>query len=302
MSQDPWAPHRQAVTESQMSHNVSGPRGNTVNPRSRARQWCVTVNNYTEADLSQLSHLSRKSKFWIIAKEGQAEGKTPHLQAYFQFKNQTRFSTIKTAVPRAHIEKARGSVQQNYIYCSKEGDFESNITPTITRDDLKSQVLATYDSVTWKPWQQSVLDILAEDPDARSIHWIHEPRGNVGKSFLARYLACRAGTIISSGKAADIFNQVNTAIDKGFPPRIIICDVPRVCAKYVSYQALEGLKNGLIYSGKYEGGVCIFHQPHVICFANSRPDLDSMSRDRWKIHKIHDGQLFLTVTPSAPQF
>lgn len=276
-----------------LSHHVSG-GGVILKPSSRGRSWTLTVNNWTENHMSQLSRLSTKSKHWIIGKEIGDSG-TPHLQAYFQFKNQTRFSTLKKAVPTGHWEKAKGSVQDNYVYCSKDGDFDSNIVPKVSRQDLIDLVLNSYENVIWKPWQQSVLDMLAVNPDSRTINWIYEPTGNVGKSFLAKYLACKPGTIISSGKAADVFNQLNTAIEKGARPTLVILDVPRVIADFVSYQALEKLKDGCLYSGKYEGGTCIFPDLHVVAFANQKPTIEKMSKDRWKIFEIKNNTLFQKI-------
>jgi len=277
--------------EDKKSQDVSG-GGVILEPSSRSRTWCLTVNNYNSTDLSQVTQLSQKSRWWIIGKEGKEGSATPHLQCYFSFNNQTRFSTLKRAIPRGHWEVAKGTRDQNYKYCAKEGDFETNIVPKLTRDDMKAMVLAKYDSVVWKPWQQDVIDFLSVDPDSRTIRWIYEPTGNVGKSFLAKYLACREGTIISSGKANDIFNQVNTALESGVLPKVVILDVPRVVADYVSYQALEKLKDGCLYSGKYEGGVCIFPEVHVIAFSNQKPDLSKMSKDRWKLYEIKEELLY----------
>ena len=49
---------------------------------------------------------------------------------------------------------------------------------------------------------------------------------------------------------------------------------------------LEQIKNGMIYSGKYEGGQCLFESPHIVIFANSKPEIENMSIDRWNIKEI----------------
>jgi hypothetical protein len=54
----------------------------------------------------------------------------------------------------------------------------------------------------------------------------------------------------------------------------------------VNYGAIEQIKNGLLFSGKYEGGQCVFNQPHVIVFANAEPKEEQMSMDRWDIREI----------------
>lgn len=55
---------------------------------------------------------------------------------------------------------------------------------------------------------------------------------------------------------------------------------------YVSYEAIESVKDGIFFSGKYESGMTIFNQPHIICFANFAPDIGKMSSDRWKIFEL----------------
>ena len=54
-----------------------------------------------------------------INEEG--EEVTPHIQAYFHWKNAKKISTIKRKFPRAHIEIAKADWRMNFIYCSKEG-------------------------------------------------------------------------------------------------------------------------------------------------------------------------------------
>lgn len=278
--------------KSQESQNVSRGGGNT-RPHRDTRSRAFTVTSFDiDSHAVSMSRLSQQAEAWIIGKEICPETKRQHLQCYFRFKNQKRFSTMKSALPGAHIETAKADDQANYKYCSKEGDFKTNITPKIDRADLVDMVLKTYNSVTWRPWQKDVLDIVEKDPDTRTVVWIFEPRGNQGKSFLAKFLCCRTGTVISSGKATDIFNQVNQSIEAGILPKLVICDVPRVCKDFVSYQAIEKLKDGCLYSGKYEGGVCLFPAVHVICFANQMPEVSKMSSDRWLIYEIKDNQLF----------
>lgn len=64
---------------------------------------------------------------------------------------------------------------------------------------------------------------------------------------------------------------------------------------YVNYGALESSKNGHVFSGKYESGSKAFNKPHVICFANAPPDLESMSKDRWNV--VHIQELIDAIPP-----
>lgn len=241
---------------------------------------------------------SRGAKY-IIGKEV-GEGGTPHLQGYVRFKNQVKFSTVRNMVNGGHFEMAKGSDDDNYTYCSKDNDFVTNMEPPrkkLTADDMIAEVKAKYTEVQWRDWQTDLLSIIEsekEETDERSIHWVWETTGSVGKTYLCRYLACEPDTIICSGKASDVFNQILTMIEKvGMKPALIVADIPRYAANYVSYQALEKCKDACVFSGKYEGGKCVWTPcPIVVCFSNSPPDRSQMSADRWNVYQIKDQKLF----------
>lgn len=93
--------------------------------------YCFTLNNPTEADLKVIKSLETdpRCKYYIIGREVGESG-TPHLQGYVYFKHQIVFATCKKLLPRAHIEPALGSPDQNITYCSKDGDtYEWGVKP-----------------------------------------------------------------------------------------------------------------------------------------------------------------------------
>jgi len=58
---------------------------------------------------------------------------------------------------------------------------------------------------------------------------------------------------------------------------------------YISYEALEEIKDGLFFSGKYESGMVCINPPHVVVLCNFAPDESKLSKDRWVIKNIdHD--------------
>lgn len=250
-----------------------GSGGNTSNPR--ARKWCMTLNNYTEEEYEKIKAYFKHKKHWIIGKEG--KNATPHLQGYFESKNAVEFKTLKNLCSRAHWEITKGDTEDNRRYCSKEGDYETNIPIP-----LKERLLDRYRSVVWKDWQQKILDILETEPDARTIHCVVDYKGNSGKSFLCKYIDLKYDVILASGKKEDIFNQVKLYMEEGKEPRIILLDIPRSQDR-ISWGAIEALKNGHIYSGKYEGGKLVFDYVHVIIFMNHEPPRYEMSEDRWNV-------------------
>lgn len=263
-------------------------RGNTstLSSTKKQRAWCITLNNYTTLEYDTITqHLSDE---YIIGKEGNSEEKTQHLQIYFKYKNARSFMSMKKIFPRGHIEKAKGSPKDNYIYCSKEKDFITNMSITTVREKGIQLCLTEYENVNWYKYQLDVLEIIGKKPNNRSINWFWEKTGNIGKSYLAKYICLtNDDVIICDGKKTDVLNQINTMIEIGKKlPRIILLDVPRTSLEFINYGLIESIKGGLVYSGKYEGGTCIFPHPHVIIFANEPPNKDAMSGDRWNVIEI----------------
>jgi hypothetical protein len=248
------------------------------------RKWCFTENNPEAGTWEQrVEKFKSLAKFWIIAREVGESG-TPHFQGYVEWNSPMLFDNMKKLMPRAWLAKAKGTTEQNRRYCMKQGDYSTNI-PLPRRETI----LCKYEAVEWKCWQRHIIDLVDDQyGDDRTINWFWENDGNVGKSFLTKYLVLKYDAIICSGKSADVFNQVNTWLqDHGeASPKLVVVDIPRCSMDYVNYQAIEAVKNGLLYSGKYEGGVCVFESPVVICMSNGPPDTDKLSMDRWNIHMI----------------
>lgn len=126
-----------------------------------------------------------------------------------------------------------------------------------------------------KVWQQNVLNLLEAEPNDRTIYWVHESRGNVGKSRLARHLIMEHGAVELHGKVADMAHAYQEQ-------RIVVFDLARSQEeKYEHiYHFAEKLKNGVFFSPKYESGMKVFKAPHVIFFANVAPPSGVWSEDR----------------------
>lgn len=273
----------------------SGGLGNTEPTPSHApvreRGWTITLNNYTEEEYNKLIEAAQlTSQKWVVGKEVGEKCKTPHLQGYIYVKNKISLKTLKKEFSgRAHFEVAKGTPEQNYAYCIKEGDYKANgFTKELTfKEKLNQRLLKKYENIEWKSWQKAIIDIVNSEPDSRTINWVCDYVGNSGKSFLTKYLALTKNVIIADGKKDNIFNQVNRMLNEDeIEFEVVMLDIPRSGEGYVNYGVLEQLKNGLIYSGKYEGGVCAFDDVHVIVFANFMPNQKEMSGDRWNIIEL----------------
>ena len=103
---------------------------------SPAKAWCFTLNNYTKEEhgamVLQFSKISEKNPNfkYIVGKEVGEQG-TPHLQGYIQsnkkFRPLPQFKVMRDNKQAMHFERAKGNAMQNFRYCSKDGDFVSNM-------------------------------------------------------------------------------------------------------------------------------------------------------------------------------
>lgn len=90
-----------------------------------SRSWVWTLNNYTPEEIEAIEANSDKFRYLCFGKEVGKNG-TPHLQGFVYFRNAVRMATVKSVVGvRAHCEIAKGNVDQNRGYCSKDSTEEN---------------------------------------------------------------------------------------------------------------------------------------------------------------------------------
>lgn len=213
---------------------------------------------------------------WFIFQEETGESGTEHLQGTLCLQKKQRLTELKKLNRRINWQPTR-SVKASIEYCTKYETRSGDIY--YHGIDLPEKI----DLCTPYGWQLEVLKIIQQKPDNRSIYWFWEPNGGVGKTELAKYLVVKHNALMLTGKSQDMYHMISK-----FPKKrkLILCDVPKSSMEYINYSAIEQIKNGLIFSGKYEGTQLVFNSPHVFVFANEEPDYEAMSRDRWKVKRI----------------
>lgn len=88
----------------------------------RSRDWCFTLNNYTQEEYDSISGMD-KYTYLVIGKEV-GECGTPHLQGYIYFPNGKTMTSVKKILgKRVHLESTKGSPTQASEYCKKDGDY-----------------------------------------------------------------------------------------------------------------------------------------------------------------------------------
>lgn len=269
------------------SSNSSKDLGNTKpGPKrqiSPAKGWCFTWNNPIlkgEDILTQKFHSVGASYIFQLEK-GEKEG-VPHFQGYVKFISKIRPDSLDLP-KQIHWEKRRGTEQQAVDYCRKldtsTGQKWTNMKfPKPVKDPLCGKSLFA--------WQSDVLSVISGEPDDRKIYWYWEATGGTGKTSLAKHICLSRNALVLSGKAADVKCGVSQHLEKHKEIDVVIFDFVRSNEDFISYEAIEAVKNGIFFSGKYESSMQVFNSPHVICMANFPPEESKLSSDRWIIQHI----------------
>lgn len=257
--------------------------GNTTGSRSeaglRTRNWFFTLNNYNIKDIYFFLAVWEEEKY-VFQEELSTTG-TQHLQGVVHYKNARSFSCMKKLHGKTHWEPAK-CLADAVSYCSDpkkrtggiwHKGFQVSLSPI---DPLDGKELY------W--WQQEIKDIMNTVPDDRTIYWYWDPDGNTGKSTFVKHLFVTTTHVcLADGKRADAFHIIAKLRT---PPRTVLFDIPRHGASFVSYTAIEKIKNGLFNSGKYDSSTVVMRCPHVFCFANFEPNYEALSQDRWIVKNI----------------
>lgn len=286
-----------------------------------AKNYCFTLNNPTPEEYAHFAALPTEATWMVVGKEVGESG-TPHLQGIVCFIKRRSLTQAKAILSdRAHFEVAR-DVVASIKYCRKDGDFyELGSVPErpserrrsdleAFKDSVKSGLLAVSDlreshsevfakyprfcfdyirqyapkrsikTFPLHPWQQELVDLLTTEPDDRTIVFIVDEQGNAGKSWFCDWYAQehKRTQVMNPGKKADMAYALETDI------RVLFLDAPRSKqGEYIQYDFLEDVKNGRVFSGKYESGMKHLNNVHIVVMMNEQPDMNKLSADRYVI-------------------
>lgn len=259
-----------------------------------------------------------KVVYSLAGKEVGASG-TPHLQGFISFKKQTSIVQAKKILGfEAHLEICR-SISHSIKYCKKAGDIVQCGTPPTdkpigTRNEFQcfidavkggardrkvlrethANIMARYPRyaeailrdhrvkqdipiLPLRAWQQRVLDYIAEPVHPREIVFVVDSKGNAGKSYIAALVESQNDNVqvMRPGKIADMAHEYDETTE------ILIVDVPKSKVEHFQYDFLECVKDGRLFSPKYDSLTKRFTSPHVLVFMNEEPDLTKLSADRY---------------------
>lgn len=272
----------------------------------RSRDWCFTLNNYTDEDIAMLDNMSSTTQYIIYGKEV-AETGTNHLQGYVYFADAKSFSKMKKTLPSgSHIEKTKGTPQQASEYCKKENNYvEYGALPEKQgkRNDIKKvkelieqgktmsdiiEVSTSYQSLR----TAELLYKYKEKPRnyKPNVIWIHGPSGT-GKTRLAYEMF------------PDVYRKTNSS-GKWFEgydghKNVLFDDIKDTSREYWAF-LLEALDR---YECRVEckGASRQFLGQNIVCTSICRPDLlyfhfNEAKELMRRIDKVIDIEIYLGET------
>lgn len=212
-------------------------------------------------------------KKWIIGFEVGNDGYR-HYQARLVSSNHDFFEWVKAHIPTAHVEEAS---TDKFDYERKSGNFiSSDDTPEIRQirfGNLREN-------------QKKIINIVRKQND-RQIDVFYDHSGNHGKTWLSIYLYEKGRGLVVP-RASTTAEKLSAYICSAYKgEEYIIIDIPR--ARKVTgelYEAIEELKDGLVFDHRYSGYCRNVRGVKIIIFTNSKLDTKQLSKDRWRLHSV----------------
>jgi len=295
----------------------------------RGDSWCFTIPNYTDEVLLHLQLLFEgdpRFAYAVVGREVAPTTGTPHLQGYVRLRSRIRFASLRALLPQCHLSRARGTPQQNFDYCSKDGNFDEWGTRPAVSQGRRTDFEEFRDWLRGLDHQPSDLELIDEFPSlygryrsalrdmAQQICPRPELRDGVLRPWQAALLGDLAGepddrTVRffvdpdgGSGKSwfcGYVFSRIEHVQLLGpgkrddlahivdVRSRVFLINVPRGGAEFLNYGFLEMLKDRMVLSPKYASQMKILLAvPHVVVFMNEPPDETKMTADRYVIEYL----------------
>lgn len=227
-------------------------------------------------------------KKWIVAKET-GHGGYEHWQVRLSTSNRDFFALDKKTgqktgwlarhIPQAHCEE-----------CNDDWEYEKKEHKFVCSDDGNEVLKIRFGKL--RDTQREMLRTIRTQNDRQVDVWL-DPSGNHGKTWFSLYLYEHGiGMVIPRASCtAEKLSAYVCSAYKG--EEIIIIDIPRSGKLSAGvYEAIEEIKDGLVFDHRYSGRCRNIRGVRVVVFTNNELDKKKLSHDRWRLHGIkEDGTL-----------
>ena len=137
------------------------------------------------------------------------------------------------------------------------------------------------------PWQKVLKHHLQNDePDPRQIVFCVDTVGNMGKSWFCLRMLTELSPRVQYITPSKVENMSYAMAEDDID--IMLVDCPRSRQELFQYDFVEYVKNGVVFSTKYESRLKFYKPCHVVVMMNQYPDYDKLSRDRFLVITLDD--------------
>lgn len=246
--------------------------------------------------------LTTNCKKWCFQRELSEECNYEHFQGRFSLKAKLRMINVKEKCPwpEIHLSMTSKGNQSNMFYVSKE---ESRVDgPWANTDPGQAYVPRHIRKIeSLLPFQQTILDMNKAEEDTRTIHCIVNESGNLGKSTFITY--CSVKGIATEIPPCNDFNGIMQMVFDLPKVGCYFFDLPKATDKKNLkglFTGIEHVKDGKAYDPRYHMRQVYFDIPNIFIFTNTYPDLELVSRDRWKIWTINETLQLVPFNSTMP--
>lgn len=271
------------------------------NPCKRYR-WTLSEAACPRAEVEDLKQfLDEHCDQWVFQLESGLKTAYCHYQIKLRLKKRQRLTQFAAVCKDAGFSKGKLSVESaggnTFSYETKEEsrvegygpyrDNQSKINHELEQSDPDVQFLDEHRA----PWQQFIYLQIKHLHDHRHVNFVYDTQGSIGKSTFLKWLAYNKTVLIVPPfrQTKDILQYVCSSVKQHSAPKAVFIDMPRAMPKdklAEFYAAVETIKSGFAYDGRYTAQQVLFKCPLVWVFGNVAPDLGLLSADRWFLWEI----------------
>lgn len=191
---------------------------------------------------------------------------------------------------RADLEAFRAAVKEGIVKSRKQArELFPDVSAKYPRfvydyiDDQKTIKVKDFEEL--RDWQKELQKTLEEEPDNRKIIFVVDQDGGAGKTTFAKWY-CRKhedAQYLEASTKADMAYALQDDL------RVLFVNVTRSVDKSAHdylYSFLEAVKDGMVFSRKYESRVKYFGDVHVVVLMNSEPNRELLTCDRYHVLEL----------------
>lgn len=258
-------------------------------------RYVFTLNEQDDIKLDErcrillIRTLRRECKRWCFQLERGEAGGLLHYQGRISLKSKLRKSEL---LGRIHPEwniywSGERDEERSQFYVEKS---ETSVAGPWSDKDVERYIPRQLRGIELQGWQAELYTRI-KTFDTRSIHFVVDETGGIGKSTFVSYMACRGEACLipqSCSSADDMMQYACKIVGDRKENIVFLLDVPRSVedkswGKWLS--ALESMKNGFLYDHRYTATEKWIDSPGIVVFANELPPPTMLTGDRIKIIK-----------------